>query len=117
MNRAKIANGTAVCKYCGGVAKFWRFKDTFCCVSKSTDCPGYHDWRSEKMKEVYKNKPEFLELQRKIGLEVHNRESVKEKKSNAMTLLHRGSCEPCKEFQKNYAEGRKKWAKDIEEKK
>jgi len=117
VNRREAAEGKHKCKYCGGIAQFWRFPDNFCCEDHARKCPGYHTWSSENKLQLYRDRPELRELQRKIGLEVHNRTSVKEQKRETMTILHRGDCNECLDYQKKYAKGRDKWRKTLKEKK
>jgi len=106
--RALVEKGEIKCKYCDEPAKYLSNNYYVCCSKTAKECPGYHNWLSEHMKEKYKNNPELVDEQRRIGKEVHNRPNVIESKSNTMIMLHHGDCEPCKEFQKNYKEGQAK---------
>jgi len=116
INRREAAEGKHPCKYCGGVARFWRFPNNFCCEDHARKCPGYHKWSSENKLQLYRDRPELREMQRKIGLEVHNREEVKQQKRDTMTILHNGDCDECLDFQKKYAKGRDKWREELKSK-
>lgn len=91
------------CFYCGAPADYLVSGGTKpCCTSRAFNCPGYKKWFGDKIKNKYKEYPERIEMQRKIGKEVHNRKSVIEKKRKSMIDLHENDSE----FIKNYNKGR-----------
>ena len=104
----KIQLGIEKCHICNEKRAKYFDRDIAICEKKRKDCPGFHDYMSKIHKNRYKKQPELKEKMSELMKEVQNREEVKTKKSDTMTMLHRGDCEPCKEFQKNFKNAHKK---------
>ena len=105
------ATGLFPCKYCGEPGLYYggyiNKKHKFYCTPKGRDCPEFNNYLSKVHKEKFENNPDLLVKMSKKMKEVQNRPEVKEQKSNSMIQLHRGDCEPCKEFQENFTEAQK----------
>ena len=93
-----------LCDYgCGQTAHYKvGADDKPCCSQRAYDCKNYSKWFGSKIKRRYKEHPERIKMQRRIGKEVHNRKSVIEKKRKAMLNLHKSD----PKFAKNYEKGR-----------
>jgi len=105
----QLNSGSGVCKYCGEPAKYISpGNHGLCCSVSAFKCPSYREYAGDIHRRRFNDDPSKREIMSKAMLEVHNREEVIEKKRTAMTILHNDECDKCKDFQKNYQEGRKK---------
>lgn len=59
-----------------------------CCSKKIKKCKNFKEYFHNVRLNVYKNFPELIEIQRRVGLEVQNREEVKKSKSDTMKDLY-----------------------------
>ena len=110
MNKV-AASGMFKCRYCDRPGIYYKGyiknEHRFQCVELAPQCPGYHKYLSNIHKKKFEEKPD-LKIQLKHTMKkVQNRPEVKSKKSETMTLLHNGDCEPCKEFQQKFHDGQK----------
>jgi len=107
--RKLIKDGKAKCKYCGEKANYLiHMNSKLCCSETAKGCPSYKKYFSDLRKKLYKNNPEYLEFQRNHVKKMGKDKKIQEKKQETMIRLHRGDCEPCKEFQKKYKESHEK---------
>ena len=104
----EIDAGKHTCKYCGEPAKYLVGGTTPSCKPMGRECPYFNDWFSNSRRQMYIDRPDLLEFQRKNVKEINRRPDVVDKKSARMLELHRGDCDECKTFQENYHAAQKK---------
>lgn len=99
-----------MCAYCHNEAFYIVAGTKNCCVPRAYSCPGYTKWMGDKLRKKYKEHPERIETQKRVGKEVHNRPEVIEKKRKTMLNLHKND----KKFNENYNKGRKSYRNLVE---
>jgi hypothetical protein len=114
----RVDAGEEKCFLCGKKANYLILRNKHgyigCCSKLMSQCPEYHNYNSEIKKKSYREIDGYKERMSEAMLEAQNRPDVKEKKSEAMFILHNSDCDKCKQFQRRYKRGKEKYSEYIE---